>query len=221
MDPLARGALLFATVSLLGPLCIGAQSALAQYGSDVDLAAGTILLANEKLQDPNFAESIVLVLEHDDDGTLGIIINRPSRVSLSQLFPDIKHAANDPVYAGGPVGVSFGQALVRSTEKLENARPVEGDVYATGEKKVIEKFVSSHTIASRFRLYLGYAGWAPDQLEAEIRIGAWTILRRGPAIIFDSEPETLWDRLTRESQMRIAKRTPLAPFWSSVSFRPN
>lgn len=184
----------------------GSRFQVAQDGPQQKLSVGSILVANEKLGDPNFAESVVLVLQRDEqEGTLGIVINRRSDVPLSKLFPDIKHASSDPIYLGGPVGIRTAQALLRLPSKTDDATPVSGDVYVTASKKLIEKSVASGAQASKFRLFLGYAGWAPGQLEAEIRLGAWSILRGQSKIIFDGEPDSLWQRLNRETHWQMAR----------------
>jgi putative transcriptional regulator len=135
------------------------------------IRTGSLLVASEKLGDPNFAESVVLILEHDDDdGTLGLIINRRTEIPLARIFPDVK-GSTDPVYAGGPVSITAVQALLRLPSEANETQHVAGDVYATGNKDLIEKAVRERTAPSRFRLYVGYAGWAPGQLEAEARRG--------------------------------------------------
>jgi putative transcriptional regulator len=173
------------------------------------LSSGDLVVASEKLGDPNFAESVVLILEHDEDkGTVGVIINRRSELPLSRVFPDIKGASADPVYVGGPVSLTAVQALLRSPEKSDDVRQVSGDIYATGSKEIIEKSVRSRIASSKFRLYVGYAGWAPGQLEMEIKIGAWIVLSNRSKLSFDEDPDSLWSRLNRESQMQIAAAKP-------------
>src|SRR6185437_6864968 len=193
--------------------------ASAQYGDEQPLSVGDVLVASKKLADPNFAEAVVLIVQYDqEEGTVGLVINRQSEISLSRVFPDIKHATADPVYLGGPVGISVGQALLRLPAKADRAEQVSGDIYATGDKELIEKSVSSRAGPSRFRLYFGYAGWAPGQLAAEIRLGAWTVLKNRSKIIFDDDPDSLWNRLTRESETRMAddgeinSHRPLRPY---------
>ncbi|HEY7304460.1 MAG TPA: YqgE/AlgH family protein [Bryobacteraceae bacterium] len=184
----------------------------AQFEQQQSLSAGSILVAKEKLGDPNFAESVILIVQYDEDeGTMGVILNRQSDVPLSRVFPDIKHATADPVYLGGPVGTTVGQALLRLPDKADEATHVAGDVYATAAKKLIEKSVASRTPPSKFRLFLGYAGWAPGQLEAEVRLGAWAVLRGQSKIIFDNDPDSLWQRLIRETQWQMAKNGKTSP----------
>jgi putative transcriptional regulator len=177
----------------------------AQYSAQPQLETGQLLVASEKLGDPNFAETVVLLIQHDEDeGTVGLVINHRSQVPLSQVFPDIKGATADPVYVGGPVSLTAVQALLRLPAPAEDVLHVLNDVYASGSKQVIEKSVRSHMAPGKFRLYVGYAGWAPGQLEAEVRLGAWSVLTNRSRAIFDEDPDSLWSRLTRESHMQIA-----------------
>lgn len=180
----------------------------AQYRAEQQLSTGNILVASDKLADPNFARSVVLIVQYAaEDGTVGLIINRRTDIPLSRVFPKTKHVSKDPVYMGGPVGITAVQALLRLPDKSEQATHVVGDVYITGAKEMLEKSISSQAGPFKFRVYLGYAGWAPGQLEAEIRLGAWSVLNRSPKIVFDEDPDSLWSRLTRESQMQIALAT--------------
>lgn len=182
----------------------------AQYDPQQNVDVGSILVAHEKLGDPNFAESVVLIVQHDqEEGTLGLVINRPTDVTLARVFPDIKHAPADPIYMGGPVGTTVGQALLRLTAKKDDATQISGDVYVTASRKLIEKSVASAVHPSRFRLFFGYAGWAPGQLEAEIRLGAWSVLRGESKIIFDDDPESLWERLIRQTHWQMARAASL------------
>lgn len=191
----------------LGILALTGCLATAQYTPERELHVGDLLVASEKLGDPNFAESVVLILQHDEDqGTVGIIINRRSEVPLSRVFPDIKGAGSDPVFIGGPVSLTAVQALLRLREQTEDVTHVAGDVYATGSKQMIEKSVRAHAASSKFRLYVGYAGWAPSQLDAELQLGAWSVLTNGSRVVFDDDPDSLWSRLTHESHMQIAGR---------------
>ena len=185
----------------------------AQFPSQPPLAAGRLLVASEKLGDPNFSESVVLLLHYDDDGTLGIVINRRSEVALSKIFPDEKRVAGDPAYLGGPVEIRAVQALFRSKESKaanEKVTKVVGDVYSSGSKKIIEQLLHSRAAASQFRIYLGYAGWQPGQLEAEIDAGAWSVMKASSETIFDADPDSLWSRLNRLLTQQIAVNLPPA-----------
>lgn len=195
-----------AAFSLTGTIGRAAPRPHAAFQFDQPLSVGSILVANEKLGDPNFAESVILLLQYDEEkGAVGLILNRRTRIPLSRVFPKTKQASADLVYMGGPVEITAGQALLRMPEKSDQATHIMADVYVTGTKDLIEKSVAARVDPSKFRLYLGYAGWAPDQLEAEIRLGAWSILHRGPQVVFDDDPDSLWSRLIRQTHMQVAR----------------
>ena len=178
---------------------------LAQYGASDTPAVGRVLVASEKLGDPNFRESVVLIIRFDSEkGTLGLMINRRSKVPISRIFPDLNVVKADLVYLGGPVELATVQALLRSPSKSGDMVHILGDVYATGSKDIIEKSISAGVEPSKFHLYLGYAGWAPGQLEAEMELGAWSVLRTSPNEVFDEDPDSLWTRLSRKAESQIA-----------------
>lgn len=177
----------------------------AQYGSSDTPAVGRVLVASEKLGDPNFRESVVLIIRFDaDKGTLGLMINRRSNVPISRIFPDVTGAKADPVYVGGPVELSTVQALLRSPAKSDDLVHVLGSVYATASKDIIANSITSGAEPSKFHLYMGYAGWAAGQLEAEMELGAWSVLTTTPDEIFDEDPDSLWTRLSRKAESQIA-----------------
>lgn len=176
----------------------------ARYRSEEHLAIGDLLVASEKLADPNFAQSVVLIVADEDDGAAGIVLNRRTEIPLSRIFPKTKHATADPVYMGGPVATTAVQGLLAAPDRTDQATHVLTKVWVTGTKELIEKSIESRLDPSKFRLYLGYAGWAPGQLEAEIRLGAWSVLNGGSGIVFDKDPDSLWSRLTRDSHMQTA-----------------
>jgi putative transcriptional regulator len=190
--------------------CLGGFSAqkLIQpvpYQFQQPLSTGNILVANERLGDPNFAESVILLVQYDTThGTLGLMLNRRTEIPLSRLFPKTKHVTSDPVYLGGPVAITAAQALLRKPQRTEQATPILADLYVTGKKELIEKSITSRLGPSHFRLYLGSAGWAPGQLEREIEQGAWLVLPGRSQIVFDRDPDSLWSRLSQQLHLQIA-----------------
>jgi len=174
-----------------------------------DIAAGKILLAHPDLPDPNFAHTVVLLVHAGEDGAMGLILNRPAKITLKKLFPQLQIPnGGDPVYSGGPVEEQIGLALLRSSAK-PSTKPTEplrvaGDVYMLTDKNLLEKTVRSGKESASFRVYVGYSGWGPGQLDQELAVDAWTILPFRAETVFDAEPATLWDRLNQKSQLRIA-----------------
>ena len=177
-------------------------------------AAGKLLIARESLTDANFARSVILIVQYDGEkGAMGLILNRRTTIPVSRLFPKSKKA--DPVYLGGPVETTTAQAVGRLATKADQVTHVLGDVYATGNKEFIEKAIAAGARPSRFRIYVGYAGWGAGQLEGEIELGAWSVLKGRVESMFDDDPDTLWPRLTkeaeREAEMQIAELRLVLP----------
>jgi putative transcriptional regulator len=190
-------------VGLSTILGLAALVEFAGNGSDA-LAPGTLLVASDKLGDPNFAETVVLITRRDEtEGTMGVVLNRPMDMTLAKAFPGLK-GNSDPVYEGGPVSPDAVQALLRTSAQPAEAERIAADIYLVARKAALEKSITDRVPSEKFRVYLGYAGWGPGQLENEIREGAWTTTR-GVRYVFDSEPASLWPRLKRDAESQVAQ----------------
>ncbi len=193
-------------VVLLG---LAANSLLHAQGSTRadDLAPGRFLVASRNLGDPNFADSVVLLVQYNRAGAMGLIINRRSRTPVSRVLDDIPQAKsrNDPAFGGGPVGLDSVFALVRSGTPIAGAKKALSDVYLLTAPPQLEKALEANPDARTFRLYVGYAGWGAGQLDHEVQLGGWRIYPASAASIFDPDPSTLWERLIRQAEMRIAQ----------------
>ncbi len=196
----ARGLWLAVAVGLL------VSGARAQSSNAKDLAVGKVLVAARELTDPNFAETVVLLVQYDKESAMGLVLNRRTRMPISRVFDDIKEAKgrSDPVYMGGPVEREGVLGLLRAPAKPEDAEPVLGDVHLVATKALLEKTLAAGTEARVFHVYLGYAGWGTGQLAREIELGAWFIFRGDAGMVFDRDPATLWSRLIQETELRIA-----------------
>jgi putative transcriptional regulator len=184
--------------------------ALVALAHGAELAAGRFLVASRDLGDPNFAETVVLLVRYgEQDGAMGLIVNRRSDLPLSRVFRDLKEAKGnaDPVYMGGPVEPGVVLALLRSTSPPEEAQLVFGGVYLVSSKALLEKTLAAKAEPSTFHVYLGYAGWGPGQLEHEVELGGWHVMPAAPAEVFHSDPESVWPRLIKRTEQRIARAT--------------
>jgi putative transcriptional regulator len=171
-----------------------------------DLAPGKFLVAARKLPDPNFAQTVVLLCRHDEKGTMGLVINRQTRLSFDKVFEQLREAKDrgDSVFLGGPVQISGVLALLRSKSKPEDAMHVFEDLYLVSNKPALEKAVTAGFDSTHLRIYLGYSGWSRGQLVRELEMGAWHILRGDPNFVFDSDPDTVWTRLIKRTELPIA-----------------
>lgn len=194
---------LLACAGLLGPLAL----LFAQPHSRIQqLAPGKFLVAGRELGDPNFAETVVLLVQYGEAGAMGLVVNRPTRLPVSRVLREFRGAGarSDAAYSGGPVAPGGVLAMIRSRSKPEEARHVFADVYLVSSKAQLQGALAAESGPERLRVYLGYAGWAPEQLENEVELGAWQIVRAEAAMVFDPQPETLWRRLIEQTEMRIA-----------------
>jgi putative transcriptional regulator len=177
-----------------------------QSKSPKALGAGKVLVAGRNLPDENFAETVILLAHYDQQSVVGLMLNRRTDVPLSRVLKTLAAAKlrSDPVYLGGPVEESVVLALRRSESKLEGAERVFGDLYLISSKALLEKTIAEGVEPGDFHLYLGYAGWTNQQLQMEVEAGAWYIFPADAGMIFDANPDSLWTRLIRKTEEKIA-----------------
>jgi putative transcriptional regulator len=190
-----RSAFLVGTLFLLSALSAQAQ----QEFSPMSVEKGVLLVASPSLSDPNFHQTVLLIIEHGRGGTVGLILNRPTNVLLSEALPDftVLKRTSHRLFAGGPVGQTQLVLLFRLTQLLPDTRQIIAGVYV-GTPRVLERIMTQPKPTETFRAFAGFAGWAPGQLEHEMREGAWGILPSDAFSIFDKDPVTLWpDSISR------------------------
>jgi len=166
---------------------------------------GVFLVASPSLNDPNFRQTVVLVIEHGSQGTLGLILNRPTSLLLSEALPDVAvlKGTNHRLFAGGPVQPSAMLLLSRLNEPQAGMRLVFDSVYVGGTPEALERIMGQAVPADRFRAFAGYAGWGPEQLGVEMRQGAWAVLSP-ESTVFEQDPATLWqESLARLQTPRV------------------
>ncbi|MEA2293477.1 MAG: putative transcriptional regulator [Solirubrobacteraceae bacterium] len=173
---------------------------------------GQLLIAGPTLLDPNFVRAVVLIGEHNADGALGVVLNRPSETTVGEAVPDLEDLTpgDDPVRVGGPVQPSAVLVLA------EYEQPEPGTQLVTGAVGFVAVDDESDRVATqlgRARVFAGYAGWGPGQLEAELERDDWIIADALVDDIFDSDAPTLWSRvLDRQGgKLRLIARMPLDP----------
>jgi putative transcriptional regulator len=179
---------------------------LAQSKSAKDLGPATVLVASRDLADPNFAKTVILLVHYDADSVLGLTINRQTDVAVSRLFEGLKAGKEraDSIYLGGPVEISTVFALLESPDKLKDIAPVFGETYWISTKALLEKTVSTRPDPDVFHVYVGYAGWTHEQLRREVELGMWFIFKADTATVFDSDPNSLWPRMIRKTEQKLA-----------------
>lgn len=171
------------------------------------LTKGRLLVATPPLDDPNFDRTVVYMLEHHDEGALGVVINRPTDESLGEPLDrwDDLQAAPGAVFHGGPVEpdalIALAFAKEPVTEANDELSPVSGQVASadlTTDPALVAPLINS------VRVFRGYAGWGPGQLEGEIEAGAWLVLDAEPVDVFAHDPDQLWRTVLRRQGGRLA-----------------
>lgn len=166
------------------------------------LKKGVLLVAHPSLMDPNFQHTVVLICEHGAEGTLGVVINRPTGLLLSEALPAVPvlKGTSYVLFAGGPVQPEGILMLFRIVDAPEQLRKVLERVYLGLNREVLERVITKPSPSETFRAYAGYAGWAPGQVEFEMAMGSWAVVPADPSSIFDKAPETLWTEMVEAIQ---------------------
>ena len=165
---------------------------------------GRLLVAVPAMSDPNFARTVVLLLEHTDEGALGVVLNRPSDTTVGEALPGWESVAAAPavVFVGGPVAPTGALALgtVRNGDAPGWA-PVLG---AVGLLDLGASPESAAPEITRARLFAGHAGWSPGQLETEVAAGGWFVVDAEPGDAFATDPEGLWSAVLGRQPGRLS-----------------
>ena len=172
-----------------------------------------LLIAMPGMADPNFSTTVTLICEHNDDGALGIVINRPLELRLSGLFAQLNvtdpdpQAAERPVLMGGPVGPERGFVLHSPGNSYENTLVVSDDIHLTLSRDVIDAMASGHG-PDQSLVALGYAGWEAGQIEYEMLANSWLNVPASPAIVFDVAFNDRWTSAARTLGIDISQISP-------------
>jgi putative AlgH/UPF0301 family transcriptional regulator len=174
------------------------------------LRAGKLLVASRDLGDPNFQRTVILLVQYDAQGVVGLILNRRTNVPISRVLEGFKAAKDrsDPVYLGGPVQTPSVFGLLKSQGKIDGGERVFGTVYLISDKTVFEKTIANRPDPGAFHVYLGYAGWTEAQLRMEVQLGAWFIFPGDVGTVFTADPDSLWPQMIRQTEMKVAGNEP-------------
>ena len=151
------------------------------------------LIAMPSLQDINFSRSVIFIEDHSDEGTIGLIINKPLQITLGTVLTHLKLAtsfenvAQHSVLMGGPIGQDQGFVLHRSPDETDASDKIQ-----LSSSKELLRLISNNSGPQDFLITLGYSGWEPGQLEEEIVNNDWLSVQAAPSILFDTPIEQRW-----------------------------
>ncbi|MGD0492294.1 MAG: YqgE/AlgH family protein [Steroidobacteraceae bacterium] len=164
--------------------------------SDPDAKPPTaiLLVPRDDLPDPSFSDSLVLVMNNLGPGPIGVIINRPMQIPVSHLFPELGRLAKltDKVYFGGPVDLDTVWFLFRAATRPEHAIQTCEGVYLSADRQLLRQLLDRDKPMAGLRIFVGHAGWAPGQLEAEIERRDWSLKRVDVEAIFGGKADHPW-----------------------------
>jgi putative transcriptional regulator len=163
---------------------------------------GMLLVANEQLADPRFRDRVILLIQHDTQGTAGLVVNRTSRLPLATILPAGSKLAGEGMTLsyGGPVEPQTLLALVRVRNyPPEPADEIIDNLYVTGVG-VLDEWPDFSAEVVDYRAFVGYTGWAPGQLDAEMQRGDWYVIPADEQSIFAKDGVQLWERLRKRGQ---------------------
>jgi putative transcriptional regulator len=163
------------------------------------LRTGSLLVASPEVSDPLFARSVVLVLRHDEEGTIGIVINRPTNLVPATIFPELKDGIGGytgSLFRGGPIAPTRLLYVVRGLAAATvNGPEVLDKVFLSVDDASLPDMTRLAAGTDDLRLYAGHAAWVPGQLQSEINAGGWQVLPGTPELVFHQDPGALWTEL--------------------------
>lgn len=183
---------------MVGALCalvpLGGSGLPARAANIGPSPSAIFLIAQRGLSGPFFAHSIVLVMNNLAPAPVGIIINRPTPIPVSRLFPDVERLrhASAKVYFGGPVDFTSVWFLFRAGHAHRHAVHVLDGVFLSADARLLRHLLARRRPMAGLRIFVGHAGWAPGQLQAEIRAGVWTVRKVNPRTIFGHRSQYPW-----------------------------
>lgn len=158
---------------------------------------GRLLVASPDLEDPNFRRTVVLMLAHDGDGALGLVLNRPTEIALSDVLADWVDVSAPPacLYVGGPVQPEGVVGL--GVDRTGDADRVVGEIGPVD-------LDAAPTLHADVRVFVGYSGWGPGQLDGELARGDWLVVDARPDDVVTTAPDSLWREVLRRQRGRVA-----------------
>jgi putative transcriptional regulator len=192
---------------------LAAVAAATPAAAGARLERGRMLVASADLPDPNFRRSVVLLLEYDATGALGVIVDRPTEIALETVLPEITELKGRPetVFLGGPVARDRMVLLVRTAKAPEPGSRVLDGLFLTTSFDVLRELARGPRDPVPFRAFVGYAGWAPGQLDAEIARGDWDVAPGDAAKILAREPAKLWQQMHERARGEWVRGAPSLP----------
>jgi putative transcriptional regulator len=195
-----------AAVAVAAGMLLAGSPVAAQTRRAEDLAQGKILITPRDSPDPHFSNSVIILAHYDQTGAFGLMLHYKSDLTIQRAPKGVAGAEKrtDPVYVGGPVNLPTVFGLLRAKSAPTGVSQVKDDLYLATSKTGIAAMLEPGHPESDLRIFIGYSGWGPGQLEREVRLGGWFIFDYDERLVFDDHPDTLWNRLIEKTERRLA-----------------
>jgi putative transcriptional regulator len=157
--------------------------------------AGNLLVASPRLPDENFSRSVVLIIHHDEQGALGVVLNRPTDSTVREVWESLSDEpcdSDEPIHLGGPVSGPL--MALHTNEEWAESEVLPGVFFATHRDRLNQIVQAPEFL---FRIYNGYSGWASGQLESELKFGGWMVMPASFDFVF-GEADTMWQKAAQE-----------------------
>lgn len=182
---------------------------------------GSFLVAASQLRDPNFYRSVVLMLEHSPESAMGLIVNRPSAITVGKVLAQHNpvNSLNAPVFQGGPVSENSLFVLHNNLSLAQGDQEIAPGVFLVGSESSFDELIRKEQPANKgilFRLVCGYAGWGAGQLEQELQRGDWHVIPADGSLVLEEDPYGLWEVCTRKFNRasRVLPQDVRNPEWN-------
>lgn len=175
---------------------------------------GYFLLSEPFLPDPNFERTVILLCEHNEEGSVGFVLNKPSILKFDEAVEEVQNF-DVPLYVGGPVQQDTLHFIHRAGHLLEGSVEIGKNLYWGGNYEQLITIINSGSLESNnFKFFLGYSGWAPGQLEEELKQKSWIIYdRAAEELVFDVDPKLLWKEILKDmgGKFKVFANYPVDP----------
>ena len=180
---------------------------------------GSLLIANPVLPDPNFSRTVILLCNHNDQGSFGLVINRSTQLKAPDLFSsiDILKSYNAKIYIGGPVSQSMVFYLYRSSRNVIDLDEICSGVYLGSNLETLESlYLDIKNPEENIRFYLGYSGWSGGQLDGEMEQNSWLIQSANEQFVFLDSEELIWLKTVNSlgEKYQYLTKAPVNPQWN-------
>jgi len=182
------------------------------FKNNISPKRGHLLISSPFMKDVFFGRSVILLAEHNSDGSIGFILNKPVKLLLKDIIPDLKDV-NLNLYLGGPVNTNRLFYIHSLGEEIPGSVPILDEIYWGGDFEVIKEYVGDDKYKDEIKFFIGYSGWSPNQIDKEINEYSWVVSKHTMDIIKNVNTEDMWKEALKRmnGRFKIISNFPVDP----------